>query len=422
MDAINKIRQSGWPGNEELICSVLCMGIAASLIFWPLLNSILCITLFGYWLLFSKKKFSLKSSQSRWIILFGSLFLMSMVGIVYSNEVGEGFAELQKKSALLLFPLIFGMSAIITPVVFKRTLAAFTLSTALGCLICIINGVYILLKNGTTDYLYGYNLVVLKNMQPFLLGLCCLLSLLHLLNKLVQCRANGETFKKADIPVAIFLFIFLFLLGNRNVLIAMSGFFIFYSYKLILRTVNRLLLISLLGFLFIFAVCVNPYLHNQWNDLTDFSKENNIQLDSGETLGRAWGGKTIRLTIWKCSQDIIKRHWIAGVGTGDAQAALQEAYEKRKFYFASRYNTYNAHNQYIQETVAHGIIGLLIFLACICMPFLMCLREKGNTLYALFILCFALLCVTESMLELNKGIIWYSFFNSFFMFRKKLNA
>lgn len=418
MDLIYKIRQSSWSGNEELIFSSLCVGIAVSLIFWPLLNSLLCIAIFAYWLLVSTKKFSFKDLGSRWVILFSLMFFISVIGIFYSSDLTGGLDELQKKSALLLFPLVFGLSGIITPVVFRRTFAAFAWSTVAGCMLGVINGIYVFIKNGTTDYFYGYNLVVLKNMQPFMLGLCCLLSLLYLMDKFLEARANKSLLKKADIFVAIFLFFFLFLLGNRNILLTMSAFFIFYCYKVISKAVARFLLISSLGFLLVIAIFLNPYLHNQWNDLTDFSKENNIQLDSGETLGRPWGGKTIRLSIWKCSQDIIRKHWIAGVGTGDVQAALQESYEKRKFYFASRYNTYNAHNQYIQETVAHGIIGLLIFLSCIFIPFSRCLRKKGNTIYSLFLLCFAVLCVTESMLELNKGIVWYSFFNSIFMFRK----
>jgi O-antigen ligase len=100
------------------------------------------------------------------------------------------------------------------------------------------------------------------------------------------------------------------------------------------------------------------------------------------------------------------------------QAALQQAYENRKFYFASRYNTYNAHNQYIQTTIAYGLVGLSIFVMAVFAPVFLCYQQKRNTFYLIFLLCFAFVCVTESILELNKGIIWYSFFNSLFMFRK----
>lgn len=177
------------------------------------------------------------------------------------------------------------------------------------------------------------------------------------------------------------------------------------------------MILSLLG-IFVIAVVVNPSLRRQWNDMIDFSKENTIQLDKDESLTHSWGGKTIRLSIWKCSLDILKKNWLTGVGTGDEQAALNAAYEKRKFYFATMYNEYNAHNQYIQEAIAHGVIGLIIFVSCIFLPLITNFRQKIKTVYSIFLISFAFVCLTESMLELSKGIIWYSFFNSLFFFEE----
>ena len=39
-----------------------------------------------------------------------------------------------------------------------------------------------------------------------------------------------------------------------------------------------------------------------------------------------------------------------------------------------------------------------------------------NPFYLFFSLLFAIIGLTESILEVNKGIIWYSFFNSIFAF------
>ncbi len=142
-------------------------------------------------------------------------------------------------------------------------------------------------------------------------------------------------------------------------------------------------------------------------------------MDKDESLGRGWGGKTIRLAIWECSLDILKEHWLTGVGIGNSQDELQKAYEKRKFYFASRYNKYNAHNQYIQQAIASGVLGLVVFLACIFIPLFRFIRQKDKLFYTLFLLCFAFICITESVLEISKGVIWYSFFNSIFVFNKK---
>jgi O-antigen ligase len=165
------------------------------------------------------------------------------------------------------------------------------------------------------------------------------------------------------------------------------------------------------------AVIYNPSLNYQWKDLIDFSEENSIQLDEDKSLGRGWGGKTVRLSIWKCSFDVIKDHWMWGVGTGDAQDELQKAYERRKFYFASMYNRYNAHNQYLQNLLMNGILALVVFLASVIYPLYLSLREGGNLrMYTIFLFAVALIFCTESYLEINKGIVFYSFFNSIFAF------
>jgi O-antigen ligase len=165
------------------------------------------------------------------------------------------------------------------------------------------------------------------------------------------------------------------------------------------------------------AVIFNPALNSQWNDLIDFSEENSIQLDQDKSLGRGWGGKTVRLTIWKCSFDVVKEHWLLGVGTGDTQDELQKAYEKRKFYFASMYNRYNAHNQYIQNLLMNGILALFIFLAALLYPVFISINKRvGIHIYTIFLLAIMLIFCTESFLEINKGIVFYSFFNSIFAF------
>jgi O-antigen ligase len=146
-------------------------------------------------------------------------------------------------------------------------------------------------------------------------------------------------------------------------------------------------------------------------------------LDADQSLGRAWGGKALRFAIWKCSIDVVRSHGLTGVGTGDVQDSLQAAYDRRKFYFASQYNTYNAHNQFLQETLAYGIAGFVSFTACIFIPFFAFFRSlRANAggwnkqLYCLFLLCFFIVCLTESILEISKGIVFYSLFNSIFAF------
>ncbi len=420
MDLKCKGVKSGWAGDEELIYSVLCMGIAISLVFWPLLNSLFCMALFAYWLFFTKKTLKPYKARRRWLVLFGSLYAGVVISVVYSANLHEAAVNLQQKSALLLFPLVFASSSALTSKVINRTSRAFTWATCIGSLTCLLFGVYYVFTTGSFHYLRGYDMVLLKDMLPFIMGLCCLLSLIFLVNKIYDDRIMSRPWQLliTDISMSLLLVLFVLLLGNRSILICLCAIAVFYAFNFLTSLSHRLIVLGTLALLSILAVIFNPSLNSQWKDLVDFSQHNEIPLDTDKSLGRAWGGKAIRVSIWKCSWDVIEKNWLVGVGTGDVQDELQKAYEKRKFYFASRYNTYNAHNQFIQETLSQGFIGFLSFAGGIFIPVLVGLKRRSNAPYILFLLCFAFVCITESVLEVNKGIILYSFFNSIFIFKK----
>jgi O-antigen ligase len=401
---------------QQEVFSVLGAGIAGSLVFWPLLTSFFSILLFVYWALFATKDFSFNGYRLPLVLLFSSMYILVLIGFFYSANTDEALFRLQQKTALIMFPLVFGTATAFNRNVLDRIFIAFVWFTTAGCLFCLGNGLMTFIETGSAEMLHGYNIVVLKDMSPFMLGLYCLLSVLYLLFELHAKRFAPGKQKRIYLAAFIFLSLFLFVLGNRNVLFSWSVLLTLFFLKNIAGRMMRILFFGVLVIAFTVTAVFNPSFHRQVNDLADFSKSNTIQLDSDNSLGRGWGGKAIRLAIWTCSMDIIREHWLTGVGTGDAQDSLQAAYERRKFYFASRYNFYNAHNQFIQETVSHGIAGFILFTACLLVPMFMFVKDKNRQLYWLFLLSFLIICVTESILEISKGIVFYSFFNSIFAF------
>ncbi|HYE56618.1 MAG TPA: O-antigen ligase family protein [Chitinophagaceae bacterium] len=399
--------------NTPKILTLLGIGIAGSLVFWPVLNAFLGIVLFVAWLFFARKEFS--AARLRWVLLFASLYLLVIVGYFYSANQGEALFKLQQKSALAMFPLVLGTAAGLNKNNAHAILLSFAWFTVLGCLFCLGYGTIHYISTGSTNMMHGYDMVVLKDMSPFMLALFCLLSFMYLLSRFYE--GSFETGREKTIYTIVLLVLcgFLFLLGNRNVLFSWLVVLAFFFLKNLVGRTFRFVFFGVLLAAFALSAVFNPSFRRQLNDLTDFSENNTIQLDSDKSLGRSWGGKALRMAIWRCSADILEHYWLTGVGTGDAQDSLQVAYEKRQFYFASRYNVYNAHNQFIQQTIAHGIMGLLLFAACMFAPMFIA-RRKGQQLYLLFLVSFLCICFTESVLEISKGIVFYSFFNSIFAF------
>ena len=405
---------------EQIVYTALCIGIAYTLVFWTLLNSIFCLTLAGFWLVFSNKKTILPKKRKSLILLFSSLYLLVLVGLLYTSNMEEGLRLLQQKSAILLFPVILGATNILTPKTTKLILLHFLIATSIACLAGFIYGTVQFLSSGNPKMLTGEQLLLFPDLYPYMMGLFCLLSII-ISYQLLPEYSKGR--QRLLLLLCAFLSVIIILLSIRLIIVCWLLIVLFLSFKrYIKKTYYRIGTIALLLLLLVIAIIKVPSLQTQWRDLRDFSENNTIKLDQEPTVSQSWGGKAIRLAIWKCSKDVVKKHWLTGVGTGDIQDSLQLAYENRKFYFASRYNRYNAHNQYIQILIGFGITGLLLLILCIAAPFMLFKGLPFSNVYFLFLFLFAAICFSEVILDINKGIIWYSFFNSIFAFSQTDNT
>ena len=383
------------------------------MLFLTYLNSLLSILLVVFWLIFSKKEFDISSRKTRLMLLFISLYIIGITGLIYTSNSKAGIATLETQSAILFFPLVFGTTSVLTQAMLKKITTHFLIATALASLAGLGYGIYNYFQSGDIEQLTRNHILLFHVVRPVVMGLFCLLSIIIAFEKLNTSSAKTKGLLYAFIALMTLM---IFLLSIR-LIIACWLLIVFYYFLVIIRQwLYRIFLIAIAILLLIVSAFTIPTVKKQWNELFDFSARSTIALDSDSSLGKNWGGKALRVAIWKCSADVLKKHWLTGVGTGDVQDSLQKAYEDRKFYFASMYNRYNAHNEYLQITLANGLPGLLILLSCIFYPLLHYRKKFSGNIYFLFLLLFAVVGITESILEVNKGIIWYSFFNSIFAF------
>ena len=71
----------------------------------------------------------------------------------------------------------------------------------------------------------------------------------------------------------------------------------------------------------------------------------------------------------------------------------------------------NTHNQYLQTTIALGMVGFIILVLSLLAPLVQAIKKR-NQLYVLFLLLFIINILVESMLETQAGVIFFAFFNS----------
>jgi O-antigen ligase len=101
-----------------------------------------------------------------------------------------------------------------------------------------------------------------------------------------------------------------------------------------------------------------------------------------------------------------------GFGIQSANAVLIEKYQNKKFELGIA-EQYNAHNTYLQVGLHCGILGIIVLLLLLGMVIRKAIVQRN------FFLLFTLLLIipqsiTESMFEVQKGIIFFVVFISLF--------
>ncbi len=123
---------------------------------------------------------------------------------------------------------------------------------------------------------------------------------------------------------------------------------------------------------------------------------------------------TQRFEFWRAATGIIKKHWLAGVGTGDVRIAFNKQYDEMNSTL-DRDSRLRSHNQYLEIGVAFGIIGIIWFIFNLWYPAFQ--TGKIHTYgYFIFWVIMMIAILTEDTLETQAGATFYALFNAFFLF------
>lgn len=117
----------------------------------------------------------------------------------------------------------------------------------------------------------------------------------------------------------------------------------------------------------------------------------------------------IRLATWKSSWEVSRDNFPWGVGTGDVndELGLHAIQHNYKNLIGKHFN---AHNQYLQNTLSTGVFGLGILLVYCLFPLGYSIRKK-DILYSTFSVMIILNILVESMFEVRAGVDFIALFN-----------
>ncbi len=340
---------------------------------------------------------------------FVSIYLLYMVGMLYTTDYDYGWFDLEIKLSLFIFPLIFATSDL---AVFTRPRVRLLFITYLsGCIagsVILFGHSWIAFERiGVPDAFYYSNLSWYFHASYlamyYTFGVCIVLYSITLdFSKQSRLTRIGLS------VIMAYLEILIFLLSSKAglllLVITQSLFIILLIYKRagLPRIIGfaLLLIVLFIGFSKLF-----PYAFKR------ISKADSMISSAQPIQSNPNDGTTARMEIWKVSIPLIRQNFVFGTGTGDVKNVLLETYRTHNL-FPIFMKKLNAHNQYIQTFIALGFLGFSLLVASLLIPAYRSLR-KGDYLYLSFILIFAINILFESMLETQAGVVFYAFFNAF---------
>lgn len=199
----------------------------------------------------------------------------------------------------------------------------------------------------------------------------------------------------------------LFFLASRNSIITFLFLFLFiFPFFFIKKKVLYLALFILISGILAFTLSKNDYLYSRFGNelVTDIAS-----VDDSSAVGLLTSNEP-RVKKWELAIPVILNSPVYGHGTGDEAPLMKPLYYENGF-IISYVNNYNIHNQYISVLIRNGFLGLILFMFYIFYNFRLAIRNK-SFLYVSVLIIMTFGFLTENILDSNKGIFFFAFFNT----------
>lgn len=373
--------------------------------------------------LLNKKKIllsDLNSKEQIALFFFTALYFINIFSLLYTTDFSNAADLLVLQLPILIFPLIFYFKIKPTKKQINLIFGTYIFAILLATLVCLIFAFaklyrfeHSIAKLFEYDYAY-HNFSQLLAIHPTYFSLYILFAIIL---SFYFLRNEALNWRKLSLFILIIVLSFgLFLSMSRIIIITYLLLVIFVvPHHVFKGRMVRYSQMALISFIFLFMAILYikiPYFKERVkNDfLLDLGLDDQRRLDKGGSLGSS------RILRWKCALKEIIEEPILGHGVGDGQPALRDCYEQDGLTIAYDLD-YNSHNQYLDILLNNGLIGIIVFIGSLTYAF----RSK-DFIYVSFGIIILMSCMTENILDRQKGVVFYAFFNALLASQLRLNG
>jgi hypothetical protein len=395
----------------------LCL-VALLIPFDLMITKLIISIAFVFWLLSSWK--CIRSEwpiYGKFVLLFASLYLINIPGLIMTEDMEAGFLRLESRLSYLVFPLLILLSDLDRQQL--RTICySFIAGISLCSLICLAAALYNVYHTDpahrTFEQITYIDLLKVLDLHPSFICVFVSFAIFYLFYDLYTYAAT--TIRRILlITLTAYLCVFNFLLQSRAPLAAFVFIVIAFVIVLICQSkasLKLLLISSIVLLIVIMAFVVNNKSIVSRFELK-FGQVPEIVMKPDSLLineSMPTQSTIYHLRSWYCSIQLLSDyHLFTGHGSGDEKDVLQPCYESHGWLVMAG-ERQNAHNEYFSALLRAGILELLLLLACLIIPAFLGLRYR-TYLYVAFLLIWMATFVFNT-LNLQSALFFFAMFNA----------
>lgn len=313
--------------------------------------------------------------------------LVFLVGLLFSDNMGNALKTLEKQTSFLLFPFL----VVCIPWNkdrYKWFSKSFCFGVLLICIWSLIKLFYFwytrkeFIAEMNDNYLQ-WKLPHLVGYHPTYMGMLIVSATIILIDNSIGQNKGAKTY--FVLALVCFLTAFLLYLSPRMAVFLQFLVLVTFAFRTMAKkslSPGKILLILGLFLAGVLVASKSNFLMSKWNrSFTDS-----------------------RFFLWPYAfEEIRENYFVYGEGLGNGKVVLENTLKNIKDTRTS-YRGFDLHNQFLVNYLDFGLFGLLSLLSLFFIPIV---NLRTNTLI-LFMVTFALSMITESTLTLIKGIILFN--------------
>jgi O-antigen ligase len=359
------------------------------------LNSQSLILLFIAWIFYnsvSEKAENLRNQRFSFLIISSVFWISVISGLLFSNTEVI-FESLIQNLPFLIIPLIV-FTTIKERKAIIKSLNIFSFSVIAAALLAFFKAIYFKYNN-FGNFFYYSDFSKLLGVHTTYFALFIVISIVYFLYDIFELK---EINKWISLFCLLFLLGVLYLVSSRISIVALLIVGIYFiSIKGNLKKASQKILAGIFIATIFIVVMATPNFQNR-SRITIMHKYNVPDLNT-------------RILHWKAVINTIKsNNLLLGNGVDNARDMLIEQYETFNFE-SGHQNKYNAHNQFLENTLNFGLIGFLSLISVFGIIFYQSMILK-NDLFFILTTVFFLFMLTESLLMRHHGIVCFVVFAS----------